>query len=316
MTLRRFRRADGPIFEAMLRRNFPDEQRILEKNSEGVGRVVARVFRWDARFVLALAAAVGRPVFSFFVIEEAGRPVATALVSYGSVSGYVSAVMVDEPYRGRGYARRLMEQAVAATRRAHRAHVVLDVLEENLPARSLYASLGFTPIRAQSVYVRELTEAPPSPLPAPPSGVRPLRRSDGRPLFLLAQSTLPPAVAEAMPAHPRQFFLPPWVGRLFAEETEAWVAGPPGAPQGFLRATHDPTSRAGHLSAPLFGPKLEDAFLDRWMAFVVDWFAVRAVPRIVTEVPDHAPRAAETLRRAGFLPALQLRTLRREIAVS
>jgi ribosomal protein S18 acetylase RimI-like enzyme len=314
--LRPFRARDGPILQEMLLRNFPEEQRILEKDAAGIGRVVRRVYRWDARLALGLLSLLGRPVFRLFVIEADRRAVATALLSFGTVSGYVSVVMVDPGYRGRGFARRLLAESVRATRRARRTHVVLDVLEQNAPARRLYESIGFRPIRTQSMFVRQTFPTNGGAPALRPAELRKLRRSDGAQLFALAQSTLPGAVAEVMPAHPRQFYFPMLVEGFFAQETEAWVVGGRGHPQGFLRVTHDPTSRAGHLSAPLFGPELSDELIDRSLAAAVSWFEARGVPRVVSQVPDHAPRAGEALTRAGFQPELRLLTLRLDLAAT
>lgn len=294
----------------MLHRNFPEEERYLLKRPEAVERVVRRVYRWDARLLHGIASLLGRPVYRFFVIEAEGRPAATALLTFGPVSGYVSTVMVDVPFRRRGYARRLLAACTEAARRARRRFIVLDVLTTNEPALALYRDLGFAPLRPLRFLVREIRPGEAGSLAEGPNGVRPIGRADGKGLAELLRRNTPAEVAEALPVSARQFFVSTIGESLFAGETEAWVSGPPGAPTGFVRATVDATSEAGHLAAPLFGPALTDAEVDRWLAGTVGWFARHGATRVVVEVPEHAPRALDALGRAGFTEALRLVTLR------
>ncbi|HMP41173.1 MAG TPA: GNAT family N-acetyltransferase, partial [Roseiflexaceae bacterium] len=53
-------------------------------------------------------------------------------------------VVTESPLRARGYGRRLMHGIMAWAARRGASHTYLQVVETNLPARRLYASLGFS----------------------------------------------------------------------------------------------------------------------------------------------------------------------------
>jgi ribosomal protein S18 acetylase RimI-like enzyme len=298
----------------MLVRNFPREEELLRKSPEGVTRLVRRAYRWDMRLLLGAADLLGRPLFRFFVVADGERVVATTLLTFAPPAAYISTVMVEEEYRRRGYARRMLEACERATPRDRCQFLALDVLNDNAPARALYERLGYRPLREQSILSRTLRREDAS-LPAP-SGLRPIRRRDGPALLALARASLPPAVAEVMPGHPGQFFLAPIVGRLMAHTSEAWVAGLPGEPSGFVRGVVDRTGSAGHLALPLFAPELPEEMVDRWLSGVVGWFSRQRVERILVEVPDHYPRSRAALERAGFAEVFRLTTMTRRLPAS
>jgi GNAT superfamily N-acetyltransferase len=91
-----------------------------------------------------------------FGIDADGRLAATAtLVCYGADLAWIGMVLTDPELRGRGYARRLMEHAIA---RAPVSWIKLDATDMGRP---LYLKLGFTdecPIERW-----ELAEAPARP---------------------------------------------------------------------------------------------------------------------------------------------------------
>jgi ribosomal protein S18 acetylase RimI-like enzyme len=58
-------------------------------------------------------------------------------------------VVVDEPHRGRGFGRRLMELLEERTRAAGLGRIALNVYADNARARSLYESLGYQEIARQ-----------------------------------------------------------------------------------------------------------------------------------------------------------------------
>jgi len=57
-------------------------------------------------------------------------------------------LFVPERYRGRGFARMLMKQAIADARALGYTHMLLDTLPEMVAAQALYQSLGFIDIDA------------------------------------------------------------------------------------------------------------------------------------------------------------------------
>ena len=74
-------------------------------------------------------------------IKDAGRVVATAsLLPYGSKLAWIGMVLTRPEYRGQGFARRLMEDAIASAERGGVRTIKLDATDEGRP---LYESLGF-----------------------------------------------------------------------------------------------------------------------------------------------------------------------------
>jgi ribosomal protein S18 acetylase RimI-like enzyme len=101
----------------------------------------------------------------------------------------IANVAVHPDYRGRGIARRLMNDSLAAIRRRGAGDVILQVETQNWKARELYESLGF---REDGAFVtwRRAAAHPPSPLD---SGVYITRRGRGewRSEYALAKAARP-----------------------------------------------------------------------------------------------------------------------------
>jgi ribosomal protein S18 acetylase RimI-like enzyme len=91
-------------------------------------------------------------MLSGFVWVEDGRIVGNTslnLVSAIHPQWRISNVAVRPPYRGRGIARRLMDEAIAAVRRRRGRIVSLQVRDDNAPALGLYRSMGFTVVATE-----------------------------------------------------------------------------------------------------------------------------------------------------------------------
>ncbi|HTP54510.1 MAG TPA: GNAT family N-acetyltransferase [Thermoplasmata archaeon] len=197
--LRDLRATDASRVLEFLRTEFPEEEAILGTRPEAFEKIVRRIYRWDSRLLLGLLRLVGRPIYRFLVIEDAGRIVATTLLTFPEGAGYVSMVVVDPQHRRRGFAKRLLEEARRATARRGRPFVALDVLEANAPARALYEAIGFRTLRATGYYVRE-GPAPPADPPLP--SIRAFRKDDAVPLAAIAQRNAPADVAKILPVRP------------------------------------------------------------------------------------------------------------------
>ena len=61
------------------------------------------------------------------------------------LAAWIYDVYIDEPHRGRGFGRGLMEAVEAQVREAGLTRMELHVWVDNDPATSLYRSLGFVP---------------------------------------------------------------------------------------------------------------------------------------------------------------------------
>jgi ribosomal-protein-alanine N-acetyltransferase len=95
---------------------------------------------WDAAAFAGLFAGPG--VFGLLARDD-GRPVGMALCRVVAGEMEVLTIAVDPALRRRGIARALMAAALGAAREAGAEAAFLEVADDNAPAASLYASLGF-----------------------------------------------------------------------------------------------------------------------------------------------------------------------------
>ncbi len=152
-----------------------------------------------------------RDIMRGYVWEEDGQPVGVVnVVRQGASDKWeIGNVAVLPDYRRRGIARALVEAAIALARERGAKHVLLEVVEGNLPAGALYESLGFT------VYTRSLDmvyepEGALAPTDGPllPRGyvLAPLDAFDWRTRLALAERITPGPVKRFDPpeAQPRE----------------------------------------------------------------------------------------------------------------
>ncbi len=306
--LRDLRGADVDRFYGMLLRCFPEEARLVGFRSEPYRRVARRLLRWDLRLLLRLLERVHRPVVKALAVDVDGTLAAAVILSFSARAGFVSTLMVDAPFRRRGYARALMDRCRAETLRARRPYLALEVFSDNAPARALYANLGYRPLRAQSYYLRP--EGPPPALDAGASRVvRPFLRRDSAALLPIAAGQLAPAVAEVLPATRGQFVAGEGGPRGFRSESQAWVVDAGAGPAGFVRATGPAVTEAANLSSPLLAPSVPEGSARALVATAVAWIASRARVRVVTLVPRGESAAARALTEVGFHEELAVETL-------
>jgi RimJ/RimL family protein N-acetyltransferase len=310
--LRRFRRSDASGLASLLDRHFPEENRLLGLRPSEFQKIIVRAFRPDLRILVALVRLVHGPIFDLFVVEVDGQIAATAYLVYLRSAGYIGMVMVDDPYRRRGYAAEVVRACIDHAGRSGRKYALLDVLANNQPALRLYEKLGFHEIQRGRYFSLELGQRRSAP-PAPGAGetIRPFERHDADALVRIAAAELPPAVAEVLPVSASDFTSAGLAARAFQSETEAWVVGPRGRPQGFVRATVAPAMEAANLTHPILDPTLPEELGNRLVDHALAWAAAKGAPRIVTEIRGSVPKAEAALRHAGFLPAIELLTLAR-----
>ena len=308
--IRDLRKADGPRLYELIQVGFPEEEALVGSNPDGFARVVRRVFRWDARLVLGVARAFGRPAYRFLVVEEDGKVVATTLLSFPERSGFVSTVMVDPAYRRRGYARVLLERARAISHAVGRRYISLDVLDGNAPARALYERLGYRPIASGAFFFREGDH--PAATGAP-GAVRPFRKTDAAPLAEVARRTTPPEVFEVLPVRASALRGSGFIDRVLESTTAMWVVDRGAGAEAYVSASVGPTTRSGHLSNAIVAEGVRDDDLVALVRTAVAWCAARGYSRLTARVPAWNERVRATLLGGGFREALKDWTLSRPV---
>jgi ribosomal protein S18 acetylase RimI-like enzyme len=297
----------------LLRTQFPAEEAVLGTRPEGFARVVHRVFRWDARLLLGLLRRFGRPVFRFYVAEEDGAVAATTLVTFGKETGYVSMVVVDPAYRHRGFARGLLEAARQATVARGKPYLALDVLATNEPARRLYESLGYRPLRSATYYVHD-RPADLSRDARTVRGLRAFRKEDAGPLAEVARQEKPAEVEAVLPTTSREILGSAWAARVFELAQAAWVIDEGAGPIGWVSASVPLATEAGHVAAPILGPSVAPETAQALVETAGAWCAEHRAPRLTVVVPTENRRGRAAVEAVGFRNVFPLWTLYRPSA--
>jgi len=98
---------------------------------------------------------------SLFLVAQVGEDVAGYIIAYHyAESSHIVNIAVAPEYRRHGIGRKLLEKAVEEAKRDNLDFVFLEVRASSLPARRLYESMGFQPVkRLPNYYSRELEDA-------------------------------------------------------------------------------------------------------------------------------------------------------------
>lgn len=310
--IRELRRTDTARMFSLMDREFPEESVLLGGRLEGFEKIVRRVFRWDSRFLLGLFRLFGRPLFRYFVIEADGKLVGTTMVTFPSVSAYVSNVVVDPAYRRRGFAKRMLEEAHRSAKTTRRKFVVLDVLETNTGARTLYESMGYRALRARGQYVCDRLDGfATGPTSDPP--IRPFARRDAAALVAIVRRQTPPTVEAVLPTSEREFVSYGFVTRLLASQEAAWVIDRGRGAEGHVSASVSEAFEAAHMSGPVVAESVDPELASSLVRTAGAWCAAHQAPRILSMVPDDNTRGRAALEAAGFRHAFALWTLSRPV---
>ncbi len=313
--IRDFRSGDAPAMVNLLTTQFPAEEALLGTRPEMFFRVVRRVMRWDARLMFGFLRLLGRPVFRLLVFEDDARLVGTTLLTFPAGAVYLSMVVVDPAVRRRGYARALLERAAELAQRMRRRYLVLDVLTDNTPARTLYEDrLGYRPLREVAFMVREHPEEVGAERTTLAPGIRRFEERDNAALVALARAQTPPEVAEVLPVPRRLLADARTTDRIFESRTEAWVVDRGSGPEALAVATWSSGREAAHLSDPIVAASADPALVSELFRTAVAWCGARRAVRVMSSVPQYNARGRAALEREGFHEALSTWTLYRPVA--
>ncbi len=144
-----------------------------------------------------------------FVWREEGRVVGNAslrrAVPWANGGWMIGNVVVDPDYRGRGIGRALMQACLMDAERKGGSWVGLEVRANNLPARTLYESLGFTVVGE----IRHWLHPGQPPLPkgdrSATQGWRASREEDASLWYNLACALYPSPQRDILELRPQQY---------------------------------------------------------------------------------------------------------------
>ena len=131
-----------------------DFRRSLPDDATGIAEIEARCFPdpWDRRAVSDLIATEGAMCFT---ARDGERVVAYVIGRMIAPEGEIYRVAVDEQYRRRGVAYRLLDYAVKTSRGKGLESLFLEVRSQNYPAISLYRAYGFREVGRRKNYYRD-----------------------------------------------------------------------------------------------------------------------------------------------------------------
>ncbi|MFN7180087.1 GNAT family N-acetyltransferase [Hyphomonas sp.] len=98
----------------------------------------------DAWNPASIAALIASETVLALGAEEAGALIAFALFQSAASDSELLTIATAPAHRGAGHASRLIAAALPVLAAAGNTRLLLDVAEDNAPARHLYARLGFT----------------------------------------------------------------------------------------------------------------------------------------------------------------------------
>jgi ribosomal protein S18 acetylase RimI-like enzyme len=182
-----------------------DEQEDLTRELRSLRRL------WPAIRVAQALSKPLRDLFRGFVWDEDGR-IGAAVISQrrGATNMWtIGAVGVLPEFRRRGLARQLLTMTLEDVRKRGGTHIVLAVIDKNVPAYSLYRSLGFEHYSSQIEYhiAPEAVRKAVSRIPSRYSK-RPLKRFDWKTRYTLANRITPDEIAAHEPVTPERFRSP------------------------------------------------------------------------------------------------------------
>lgn len=134
-----------------------DFARSVPDDASGIAELEEKIFPdpWSYRSVVDLITTEGAMCFT---AKEGSRVIAYVIGRLIAPEGEIYRVAVDEKYRQRGIAYRLLDYAVKTSRGKGLESLFLEVRSKNYPAINLYRAYGFREIGVRKNYYRDPTD--------------------------------------------------------------------------------------------------------------------------------------------------------------
>ena len=123
-----------------------------EKDVEQIAQMEQRCFSdpWTKEM---LADVLKYPLYTSFLVEDGGQVCAYAcLIGIPNVEATVANIAVDKAFRGKGYAKVLMDAMHERAKEIGAEECFLEVRVSNLPAISLYEKYGYQTFGVRAKY--------------------------------------------------------------------------------------------------------------------------------------------------------------------
>jgi len=307
--LRECRPSDSVGIADLIKRNPSEEFPLLGLNPDQVEGILRRLQSWPVRLLLGLAAAIHRPLIKIFVLEEGGKILGIAMVSFSPGAAQIGGLTVDTSIRRRGHAQELMKACESIGQRYRRPYLILDVLSNNTPAIRLYEKLRYRTIRD----VHWMTRIPTQPIdagtPNRQYSLRPFRPADAKETANLANAAMPPSVKMMIPFRAKDFRsagLSRQAGRV---DAASWVLESGGKIAGFVKAFVSPAVAAAQIGPLVLAQPADTDACGALLRTALAWCVERRAPRVILALPEHLDELRPTLERAGFAESFCLHTM-------
>jgi len=143
ISIRDFRKSDLSDILTVARLSFAEEFELIGFDPNYIKKTVDKVFGVQGRVFIGLSKLFGKEPFRLLVAEISKKIVGTTMITRQGKIAYLSTIMVHPLNRRKGIARRLVTHALEYARNERMKRAVLHVVTTNLPAKSLYSTLGF-----------------------------------------------------------------------------------------------------------------------------------------------------------------------------
>ena len=272
-------------------------------------KVLKRI--WPIFRVLQAVAPPLRGMFGGFVWEESGRMVGVVLYErQGTTQAWhISTVGVHPEYRRRGIARKLVTAVLEELRKQGGVQATLGVIDRNVPAYSLYESLGFERYK-HSVQFELTADAAPEGRKLPSGYVRECvkRSEEWRVQYELDKRITPPQLTRYTPVVPGRYrapallrpFLP--IRRLMQQREEKTIVVRPEAQRPVAWGLYNVPKRPGGVSGMEIRLDPEHSQLaDYLVTYHLERVVSRALGcRVTLVVEDWMPDLIQAAERRGF----------------
>lgn len=259
-----------------------------------------------------------------YIWEEDGEPAGLVMAQRRGQSDtwFITTVAVNPNFRRRGIARKMVETALDEFRQHGGKLSVLDVISGNVPAYSLYESLGFEHFSSQ--YDLEFQPKASSRAPELPPGYRlqPSSLMDWQPRYELEKRVLPEQNKRYEPVEEARFRQPGYVKLIYPilmraqssqERVDLIVSEDSQQAEGYIRYTKKMKGAGRHSMSVRLSPAHEH--LAGWaVQYGLHQMTEGDLERMVEMAcPGWQPAALEAAKAAGFKIRLEFHRMGLEL---